>query len=790
MDSEPLVVVLLKVPFKVAVVIKNLASTVVGKALTVLVRVIIAMLGFLHFRKSVNQMLLSGVLKCSFLLMLIYMSSYPVYWGISTILLSDYPYLSIPLILAELITMLYLLKKSSNIIPYTEKENLKTQVYSGLKDLLALFATALILISIIGIARLIIPKNPDDYLKNCYRALKFAILNILLIPKLALLLIVPWRIYLFLKNYNEFNTGIGSILKELLYGILDIICAISILFVVIGLFEAKRMMNKYKKGFFTRKLCLILFITTIADWFFVIVALINVLTIFRAYAFYKDLYDEKGILKEKTELSKVILRTFVDLICLPHSSILYWFIVIAYYRQGNLKVSKWDAYSNSDKYRESTKECARESLLQLHDMMYCFLLILCLPFVHRSVKSINRLLKPRIVVTWQEIITDLFRNCVLDIPSFFLLILIISTIVRIPLMRRRKSIYQSKHIFFLCLDITGEVLKDLLVIPFLLVHILTPWRFYALYPKLKKAVNPKEQRKIIKADGLRPIEDYATIIFSLILILSMWRTVEIISIIVTHIRQVLSSEQLTSSLFRKVFRKFLELIIDIFMVFMILCIFVLLIEVHNFWRRMRTFYYLYKDRRGFQYKKYIESIWPKKQTPEPYNTSVRKINRNVFTNIASFLDVKSLTQVSQVNKKFKDYTNFQPVWKFQYENYWKQYVSASMINEIALGDDYKELVKRGFENFTKENSGLLLDEQERDYRMGARVIVLEEFVLSIFGFPHIVALPVKALCYVLAKINLDWYFANPRYPSLHFDIWFGDLRIDTLYHNAVTVYFI
>ena len=138
----------------------------------------------------------------------------------------------------------------------------------------------------------------------------------------------------------------------------------------------------------------------------------------------------------------------------------------------------------------------------------------------------------------------------------------------------------------------------------------------------------------------------------------------------THIRQILNNEEVTSSLFRKVFRKFLELIIDLFMAVMIVCIFVMLIEVYNFLRRMRTFYYLYKDRRGFQYKKYLDSIWPSKKAPEKVIKSpIKVLNKNLFTNIASFLDVKVLATTAQVNKKFRELSNFPPVWKNQYENY-------------------------------------------------------------------------------------------------------------------------
>ena len=788
MDREPLVVLLLKIPFKLAVIIKDFTSVLLGKVLLACFTMIITLLSSVHFRKSISQLLVSGVLKVLVLVFLIYSSSYPLYWGVSYILLSDYPYLSIPLILAEIISLVYLFKKSLNLITISKKNDLKQLITSGLLDFSALLITLLVISSIIGIIQLKKLPKPDDYLKFILKALKFTIVNILLIPKIIPLLIFPWRIIIYIIEFNENDTGIGKTIRHLYEGIIDIVASLCFIGVLLGIFEIKHMLKLIKRRVLTRRKVIEFFALTIVDMILLVIAIFNLACMIRAYAFYNGLFDDKGKLKNLTEIGICIIKNFKDTVISPIILIMYLFLLIPYYRIKLLDVGFFGSCKSTENFEIFKRDIYVQASFQLIDLIVLIILIICLPFLHRSIKAL--LLIQQKGSNWIEITCRLAIDILLDFPTFFMLNIILITVVRIPLMRRRRAIYQNVHIFYLCRNITGEIIKDSLVLPFVLVNLITPWRLYYLLPKLKNAPSPKEQRKIVKADGLRPIEDYATIFLTIILLLSCWRTVEIISIVVTHIRQIIQNEQLTSSLFRKVFRKFLELLIDILMAGMILCIFLLLIEIYNFCRRMRTFYYLYKDRRGFQYKKYLDSICPKKQIQESHNAYIKKINKNVFTNIASFLDVKSLARVSQANKKFKDLVNFPPVWKSQYENNWKKYVTSSMINEIALGDDYKELVKKGYENFTKENTGIILDEEERDYKMGARIIVLEEFVLSIFGFPHIIALPAKGICYLLAKIELNWYFSTPRYQGLGFEIKLFTHPIDRWYNDAVTVSYI
>lgn len=783
MAREPLVVVLLKIPFRIALEIKNLASMVLGKFLNMFFTVFIAALQLFHFRSTVLHCFLSGLCKFFLFSLLGYSFLYSVYAGILWTSLSDYPFLLIPLILVEVISIVYLIKKSASEVPLEKRQTLANMVKTGFHDIWALFLTLLVMITIIGFVELRFNVHPDQYLNLTYKALKFSIVNILLIPKLLLLVVVPWRLVIFITNYDANRTGLANIISELIQGLFDVISVCCGVVVLIGLLEVNSMWKLYKNEELSRILVVKLTAKTFADYFLICLALINLIMFVRAFAMIND-FKENGKWKSQIKIGAAIWQTFLDTLSFPFRLVVYLYILVAVYRLKNINVPLASAFSSSEGYSKFNNECSEEAIWQLLDTFFLIIFIISLPFLHNSIPA---LLKLKSTNDWHKLAFETLINSLLDIPTFFLLLFITLTVVRVPLFFRRMNLYPFDHKIKLCLDISSEIFKDFLVIPFLIVNILTPWRYYYILPKLFYAMSPKIQRKILKADGLRPLEDYITIILCVILILSCWRTVEVLSIVVTHIRQVLNNEKLTSSLLRKIFRKFLELIIDVFMVVMILIIFLLLIEVPNFFRRTRTFYYLYRDRRGLQYKKYLESIWPSKQQQEPNHSPTKKLNKNIFTVVSSFLDVKSLATVSQVNKKFKDLANFQPVWKFQYENQWKQHLDAASINELTLGDDYKELVKKAFDAYTKKNSGIILDEQERDYRMGARVIVLEEFILSIFGFPHIIALPAKIVCYLLSKIELDWYFATPRYPGAGFFIMIGNITIDRCYSNICSV---
>jgi len=370
-------------------------------------------------------------------------------------------------------------------------------------------------------------------------------------------------------------------------------------------------------------------------------------------------------------------------------------------------------------------------------------------------------------------VLDLARSCLFDVLGSFLFLIILGTLYRIRLISKRRKSYKEHHFFYLMKAVYWEIYQDVLISPYILIMILTPWRLFYTFSFIFGISNLKKQRQHIKENGFRPIEDYLTLIFSIILFLSVWRTAEISSIIITHIRQIWHEEQVTSSLFRKVFRKFVQLLIDIMMFFIICLIFLMLIEIPNLFRRIKMFFLLYKDRRGIILFSYIKSLLPKPKNQVAKKSVVDKLNKNVFFNVSSFLDIESLGNVAQANKKFHDLASFAPVWKNQYEAYWKPHLPESSVKEIEWEDNYKRLAVEGFLNYKEQNRMVNLSEQERDYRMGARAIILEEFVMSLFRFPHLLVLPLKMTTYLLLKMDYKAYFANPRYPFLQYKLYMG-----------------
>lgn len=736
----------------------------------------------IHFRSSIIPSFISGLLKLILISILLFSTLYPIIQAIIWTSLSDYPILLIPLILIEIISTIYLFKKSASSVPIDKQNELKKIIFTGFYDLWGLVLTLVLVFSLIGITEINLTGNPDDYVQRVYKSLKFTIVNILVFPKLLILLIVPWRLFMFVANFKFKKTGFLDIMREVLEGFYDLFALACLVFVVLGLIEVRSLWKDYQSQDLTRAEVVKMALMTVVGYFFLALTAVNIICVVRAYAMINDMY-ENGKLKSKEEIVTVIIRTTIDTITFPLRLAVYLFLLIAVYRVKNIKATLYQALSSSIGCKILFLQCKNEASMQVEDFFYALLILLSLPFVHRSLPA---LLKIRQVDDWHFYAKRTFSYALFDIPTVFFLVFIFVSMVRVPLLFKRRNLYEG-HLIYLCFNVMKEVMKDFLVLPYLVFNILAPWRFYYLAPRLYRAVGPKDQRKILKENGILPVSDYLTIILTSILILSVWRTFEVISIVVSHIRQLLNNEPVNSSLLKKIFKKFIELVIDVLLAFMILVIFLSLVEVHNFTRRIRKFFYLYKDRHGFQYKKYLKSIFPSSKSQEPVKSPILKLNRNVFTEISSFLDIKSLVAISEVNRKFRDYSNFQPIWKFQYENQWKVYDNNSYINNLTFVDDYKELVKKVYENYNKDYSDCIVDEELWDYKMGVRGIVLEEFVLSIFGFVHIIGLPAKVFCYLCSKVELGWYFQNPRYPRLGFQVMIGDISIDRAMDYALVV---
>ncbi|CAG9315647.1 unnamed protein product [Blepharisma stoltei] len=783
----PLVIILLRVPFRLAVAIKDYTNKCLSLLFQALFQFIIFALSIFNFRKGFIQLAISGFIKSFVIsssttgLIYYYIKLLSQLWYYEHYIISSL------IVIAEIIVTSYILKKGWNLVPIELKDRYITLVSQGFMDFISLILTILTILTIVGISEIKNrPEDADQYFIFILQALTSGISNIIELPFMSLLIIFPWRLYIYLDKVSEMH-GAGNKIKWALFcflnGFIDIPFAVMAIILMVTIFNLKFMICHIKNRELSRMLIFEKFLHLILIPIFIVIAMIVFCGIVRARALYKTL---RASMSEGSRAFEIIMH-FVDTVIFIPGFVGFLLVLIPFYRFKHLEFNFDKISNNSDDYHTFLVNIIIQIAIEIADFLHILLLALCVVFFYRFIPFIKDF---KFNILWHIEVEDLFIRCIADVPATIFGLFILITLYRIPLTLRRKKFNKGHHWLKLTSEIIKEILKDFLVMPFFIAKLICPWRLIPTIMQIWKTSNPKDQRKIMKEGGFRPIEDYVTIILAVILFLSVWRTAEIISLMVTHIRQIIKHEVVTSSLFRKVFRKFCQLLIDIFMVFLMLLILVMIIEVPNLIRRMRSFYLLYKERRGFRFFSYFAFLFPKKQPAKEKKEVINKLSKNVFTNISSFLDMKALGNVAQANKKFKDLVSFQPIWKEQYEKYWKNYIPASSVREMAWDDDYKKLAVEGYTNFIQQNKDVILDEEERGFRMGARAIVLEEFILSIFGFPHIIALPAKAAIYFLSKINYKLYFQTPRYSNLFsYEIWINPRESFTTAYNLVEISF-
>jgi len=761
MERQPLIIVILKVPFEVALRLSGIGKFFLNYLSNLVLCLLWRAFRCLDFRSRIPLMMLSGLLKMGLLGFIVLSTAFGTHALLGSISLGNPILSALTWLLAT--KLVFLGFKHSRSFPEVKSE-LQSLIEKGFGDFVCLVLSLVVALSLIGVPQLFgAPKDPEKYLEFILGVSKEVALDLLDLPFFLLLSAFPWRLLQRMYSQPESYKVLSTLkmlregLKDLPFILLYVVClclvvkALTLIkLTVTGKVSREAILNSFKESVVVL-ICLAL----------VGVILIMVFRVCSTLKKIKLLIE--GEISEK-ECFEMLLEDLVDsfLSCLVFPFLVVLFVT--YYRLPSSYLEK-DLLFNSRKLRELLGCTFEETIELLIDLYHTVILLVCLPFIWRSLPGVARVLKS----TWKRNEIQYLCSTVLkDLVAVLLGVLIVVTLYRIPLLFRRKK--KQVHIVYAVKDVFSELLLDSLVIPFLLVKLVCPWRLVPAVLRISKTSSPKLQRKIIKKDGLRPFEDYLTVLLSLVLLLSVWRATETLSIITTHLRQVLKQQEVTSSLFRKIFRQFCQLLIDLLMTFMILFVFGMIVEVPAFLKRIRSFYYIYKERRGIQSLRYFKSFFsPKKQQIETRNRlTITRLNKNVFSVIASYVDIKTLGNMLCVNTKMKNLTEFQPIWKYHYESTWKEHLTESRVKELAWEDNYQKLAIEGFQHFNEKNKEVILNEEERDYKMGARAIVLEEFVLSIFGLPHMIALPAKGVCYLLSKIDFETYTSTPRYPNLSY----------------------
>jgi hypothetical protein len=116
-----------------------------------------------------------------------------------------------------------------------------------------------------------------------------------------------------------------------------------------------------------------------------------------------------------------------------------------------------------------------------------------------------------------------------------------------------------------------------------------------------------------------------------------------------------------------------------------------------------------------------------------------------------FVDLDDLARFSLTCKKAKNELANDIIWKKHFDRTYTKFAVMTQSNS------YFDRCKSAYIN--KKKLGSNLSQYERDWIMGWRVIVIEEFLSSICSMPHLLVLPAKLLGYGLVPLKskfIDW----------------------------------
>lgn len=247
---------------------------------------------------------------------------------------------------------------------------------------------------------------------------------------------------------------------------------------------------------------------------FGVLALITAICVVRIKPLWKTLTSD---LPQSTYRYEIILH-LTDTLLFPVFLLSFLMVFVPFYRYKYVRFEFLTWASDSQEYRGFLVMFIYQIYLEIVDLCYAILLVFCSIFIWRFIPFIN---SSKLSENWHENTKELYFECIADIPCIILTVLIFGTVYRVPMFFRRKRLHDNGSYLKLLLGVSSEIFKDMFVLPYVLVKLVTPWRLIPAMIQVWKTNNPKEQRKILKQDGLRPLEDYITILLTIILLLSI-----------------------------------------------------------------------------------------------------------------------------------------------------------------------------------------------------------------------------------------------------------------------------
>ena len=316
----------------------------------------------------------------------------------------------------------------------------------------------------------------------------------------------------------------------------------------------------------------------------------------------------------------------------------------------------------------------------------------------------------------------------LDILSLFASIVLVLTLWRIVFFHRllkknahlgyKKSTKSKEYLSFqYCVLITfREWLKDLPYVPIgLLISVFACWRLPQIVailigqaeriPTIKEYKSiASERQKLLKMLISVLFFDYPTLIMTAVLLISLWRAVNTLSLLKLHVLKYFKDleEEVDSTLFREITAQFCQLGIDFLELLMMFTVLILGVRASSLIRRMRIYTRLYRERKGFYTLKVLQS-WCPKDPPPPPQVGLASMSKNILFEISSMLELPDLGKLQQTCRYLRKALDHRPIWHFQYITTYSQYLEKATYSEVVHAEyDYKHLAIEGYKECKRQ----------------------------------------------------------------------------------------
>mmetsp|Transcript_8671 Transcript_8671/g.8665 ORF Transcript_8671/g.8665 Transcript_8671/m.8665 type:complete len:284 (+) Transcript_8671:301-1152(+) len=280
---------------------------------------------------------------------------------------------------------IYLIQKSLFLIPSRSKTEIKNLIVSGLKDFASLLLTIVAVLSVLGIFHMNgVPKTADAYFQFILKVIKEEAIDLAKSPFHIILLIFPWRYYLYIKDKStlSFLGTIKLAIYHFFQGVIDLPFLLMLVIELCSVVQsgrAYRLIKQQKlsreaifKGMVRLALLIVSMVLTIAIIF----------TVVRSFALFATFgRDKRKKQKKEIEYFNEICNHALDTLLFPLVLFDALLVIIPFYRLSQLDFNLVNFLSKSDSYRKTAKDMFEEVKNEAKDLFCLFLFALSLLFI-------------------------------------------------------------------------------------------------------------------------------------------------------------------------------------------------------------------------------------------------------------------------------------------------------------------------------------------------------------------------------------------------------------------------